>query len=634
MTGYIKSIFIVMIGLVTMELSLAQESIPEQIKQYLHLVHQEGFGNCSLDVEGAIARQGVRTLNPMLKEFYADPPVLPVFLESFSDKMLDMRASNIEKAQYAFRLMGAPAGGVGPPLAGTRSGVQPCRSEKELAGWLDVLVEKKVVLENIKENIAWERTAFRVRNLVIYLIRAMESTDHLFREYISTVVPGSDKIFIDEKETMDWLLKPILQKELSECSSVNAYEHADLRKLSYASRKLMEHINTALQMIRECRDDDISEGFSFKSKYGMVALLGTGNDTLSGPYALIIDLGGDDVYRGGIACSGAIPGRSGILIDKGGNDTYLSANDMSVCQATMGAAILVDMAGNDSYESTMSGLSSSFFGFSYLYDCDGDDRYLSKSFYSLGSAICGIAILDDLNGNDRYSSGSYSQGYAGPGGVGILVDAGGDDQYGSPKNEIISFVQGASKGRWAEATDGHSLSGGCGFLIDGGGDDHYHAASFAQGAAYYFGAGFLVDIGGDDAYSATSHSQAYGVHYSLSCLIELNGNDLYNTQSDTSQVTQLIASGRDHSAGILLEIEGNDEYCFGNRSVGISDMEGVGIFLDMEGSDLFRHRRNEIYSGSGSMGKTFKSGRMMKRFSISTMRTKPVSIYMDVEPNE
>jgi len=634
MTGYIKSIFIVMIGLVTMELSLAQESIPEKIEQYLHLVHQKGIGNCSLDVEGAIAQQGVRMFNPVLKEFYADPTVLPVFLESFSNKMLDMHATNVEKAQYAFRLMGAPAGGIGPPLAGTRSAVQRCYTEEELSGWVNALVEEKVILENIKENIAWERTAFRVRNLVIYLIRAMESTDLLFKEFSKSVLSGSEEISMNDRETMDWLLKPILQKELSECSSINAYEQADLRKLSYASRALMEYINTALQMIHECKDHDIAESFSFTSKYGQIALLGKGSDSLGGPYALIIDLGGDDVYSGGIASSSNIPGRSGILIDKEGCDTYLSGDDMSVCQASLGAAILIDMAGNDSYQVTMPGLSSSTFGFSYLKDCGGDDRYLANSPHSLGSAISGIAILEDLNGNDFYSSGSYSQGYAGPNGVAVLVDADGDDQFGSSDNEIISFVQGASKGRWAEATDGHSLGGGCGFLIDGGGDDHYHAASFAQGAGYFMGAGFFFEREGNDSYNTSSHSQAYAVHYSLACLVELNGNDRYNTESDTLKITQLIASGRDHSAGILIEFEGDDEYCFGNRSVGISDMEGVGIFLEMKGSDAFHHFRNELYPGSGSMGKTFKSGRMMQRFSISTLRTKPESIFIDVKPNE
>lgn len=631
MNGFVKYITVILTCLISIEPGISQDGIPADIEQYLQFAHLEGLSTCSLDVEGAIAQQGVRNFNPMLKAFYADPSMLPVFLEGFSEKMLDMHASIVEKSQYAFRLMGAPAGGIGPPLAGTGKGIQPCRTEEELTAVVKTLVEEDVILEPLAENSAWESAAFSVRNLVIYLIRAMEDTEPLFLEYRKSILFDSERVSMDDKEAMELLIQPLLEKELSDCSAIYAYEHADMRKLSYASRKLMEHLNASMMMISKCRDDDIPRGFFFSSKYGNIAMLGVEDDTIRGAFALLIDLGGDDVYMGGIASSSDIPGSIGILIDRQGNDTYRSDHDMSVCQAGLGAAVLIDMAGNDTYEVKMSGLSSSIFGFSYLYDTDGDDQYLARNAYSLGSAICGIAILDDLNGNDLYLSGSYSQGFAGPGGVGILMDSYGDDEFGSPDNEGISFVQGASKGRWAEATDGHSLSGGYGFLVDGGGNDQYHASSFAQGAGYYFGAGFVFDKNGNDAFNTLSHSQAYGVHYSLGCLVEVNGNDLYNLQSDTSRLTQLIASGRDHSAGVFLEIEGEDEYCFGNRSVGISDMEGVGVFIDLNGSDVFHHFRNNIYPGSSSMGKTFKSSGMMQRFSISPLRTIPFSIFMDVE---
>lgn len=138
------------------------------------------------------------------------------------------------------------------------------------------------------------------------------------------------------------------------------------------------------------------------------------------------------------------------------------------------------------------------------------------------------------------------------------------------KKEITaSFIQGASRGRWAEATDGQNLAGGFGIFIDAEGTDEYFAGSFSQGAGYYFGTGLFNDISGDDKYNAVSHSQGYAAHFALGNFCDFSGYDTYNSSSDKTKISQIMGCGRDNSCGLFSDLKGIDNYTFGNRSVGI-----------------------------------------------------------------
>jgi len=116
---------------------------------------------------------------------------------------------------------------------------------------------------------------------------------------------------------------------------------------------------------------------------------------------------------------------------------------------------------------------------------------------------------------------------------------------------------------------------------------------------------------GDDKYNALSHSQGYAVHYSLAGFIENKGDDDYNTKSTTDKLTQIIGGGRDLSAGIFMEMEGNDNYFFGNQSVGIADISGVGLMADFNGNDTYTWHKNQLNSGSPSLGHSIALGENM-----------------------
>ena len=118
------------------------------------------------------------------------------------------------------------------------------------------------------------------------------------------------------------------------------------------------------------------------------------------------------------------------------------------------------------------------------------------------------------------------------------------------------------------------------------------------------GAGIVMDAGGDDRYDAVSHSQGYAAHFALAAFFDKTGNDLYNSGVDSLKITQIMGGGRDLSFGCLIEGSGDDRYYFGNRSAGIGDLEGIGIFWDRSGRDGFTWHRNQLNKDSPSMGKT------------------------------
>lgn len=208
-------------------------------------------------------------------------------------------------------------------------------------------------------------------------------------------------------------------------------------------------------------------------------------------------------------------------------------------------------------------------------------------------------------------------------GCGLLLDLKGDDFYsGSPENSDFSnpasFIQGASRGRWAEATDGQSLAGSFGILIDAEGPDNYFAGSFSQGAGYYFGFGIFNDFLGNDYFNAISHSQGYAAYFALGNFCDYSGDDHYNEKSDQLKITQILGGGRDNSCGLFSDLNGNDTYFFGNRSLGIGDMRGTGCFFDPDGTNQFTWIMNSANKNSESLGKSMDANNPANGFRLFT----------------
>ena len=541
----------------------------------------------SLSKDAMLVNTGARNLLPAFTLLYDDLLQIPEAGISLCSSLVEASLKPEALLYHSFRMLGAPAGGKGPPLAGTGIEQRPL----EFA-----------FCDGGEEN--WELLPGEFKKGLREALQGWMVAELVLKEFLAAV--GNER-------QMESLMEPWRDRELDNFESIDLIEKADLRKLSFASR-LMASSLTSLTSLAGLMPGGAPDEFDqciLETKIGRVGIFGTKRDTLKSGYALLIDLGGDDLYQGHIAS----PQRGGssiaIVIDFAGNDTY-EAGDGYLVNGCLGIGMLFDLAGNDCYYTESQGLASSCYGTSMLYDRMGDDLYRSSSDFSQGAAHVGSALLIDLDGDDEYSSSGSSQGYGGTLGLGLLMDLAGNDIYNEGQSSS-SFVQGAGRGRWAEASDGHSLGGGLGIFIEAGGADQYYAQSFSQGASYFTGMGLFFDLGGDDQYTARSHSQAYAAHFGLAGFFELKGDDRYNAGADFNKITQLLGSGRDLSAGWFIEADGDDTYHLGNRSCGIGDFNGVGILWDRKGNDTYIWHQNSINAGSPSLGQVFTVPEGMSR---------------------
>lgn len=288
---------------------------------------------------------------------------------------------------------------------------------------------------------------------------------------------------------------------------------------------------------------------------------------------IVIGSRGDDVHELAPATDGAIS----VVIDLGGNDTYRGSN-----VALRSFSAIVDFAGDDRYELSGPGLGAAIAGASLLLDFAGNDRYRAPHL-AQGAAAFGIGALIDLGGDDQYDVGAWGQGFGLAGGLGLLWDAGGNDRYVA-RGPADAFDRGGGlSGAQGVAMGPRSLlAGGIGILRDDAGDDAYVAEMFAQGTGYYYGLGLLWDRAGDDRYEAIRYAQGSGVHEAVGVLRDDGGNDRYRLSVGVGQ-----GMGVDLSVGVLADAAGDDEYTAGSFSQGSATANGVGVLDDAGGADRF-----------------------------------------------
>ena len=288
---------------------------------------------------------------------------------------------------------------------------------------------------------------------------------------------------------------------------------------------------------------------------------------------IVIGSRGDDVHELVPATNGAIS----VVIDLGGNDTYRGSD-----VAVRGFSAIIDFAGDDRYELSGPGLGAAVAGASLVLDFAGNDIYRAPHI-SQGMAAFGIGALIDLGGDDRYDLDAWGQGFGLAGGLGLLWDAAGNDHYsargpadGYDRGGGLSGAQGAAMGPRT------FLAGGIGILRDDAGDDVYVAEMFAQGTGYYYGLGVLWDRGGDDRYDAVRYAQGNGVHEAVGVLRDEGGNDRYALKVGVGQ-----GMGLDLALGVLVDRMGDDVYNGAVLAQGTATANGIGVLEDGGGVDRF-----------------------------------------------
>jgi hypothetical protein len=348
-------------------------------------------------------------------------------------------------------------------------------------------------------------------------------------------------------------------------------------------------LQAAAQKIPVLHEDILLD---FPSPIGQIIVAGTGINYHTTDAALLVDLGGNDIYSNN--AGGHIDSMCcvSLLIDMSGNDVYENTKPGTAGSAILGIGMLIDYDGYDVYRTGPVSQGAAIGGIGLLYDEGGNDFYHADAFCQ-GAAAFGIGMSVDLAGDDTYISRSTGQGFGTTLGLGLLVNVTGNDTYVAGANPVPDgrgdtsaavFTQGAAAGFYpASISSAVSYYGGIGFLVDGRGDDQYLGGNFSQGAARFGAMGLLLDSDGNDYYHAADFSQGAATDWSSAALIDLKGSDIY-VSADTSQ-----AAAVNHSTGILLDYDGDDEYTVaGAHGQGHARKPfSLGLFLDYKGFDQY-----------------------------------------------
>jgi hypothetical protein len=322
-----------------------------------------------------------------------------------------------------------------------------------------------------------------------------------------------------------------------------------------------------------------------------------------GDFSLIIDLGGNDHYKGSIASGiGVLSLPFSVVIDQKGNDFYDSSDRLfSIGTGIFGAGFLIDLSGHDIYKGSHYSVGAGLLGVGLVMDYEGDDNYFSGNF-SQGAGNFGLGVLIDNKGNDTYRAYEYCQAFSSTWGYGLLMDLDGNDLYYAGGQYLHtpllpedhrSLAQGFSIGFRPIA------GGGIGLLYDKSGQDCYYVGAFGQGCSYWYSLGMLYDQEGNDFYNATQYAQGAGIHLAVGILVDKNGDDHYFSRFGPAQ-----GEGHDLSVGILIDKEGNDSYITsGGQGVGLTN--SFGLFLDSEGDDLYATREKDIGQGTANWARGF-----------------------------
>jgi hypothetical protein len=361
---------------------------------------------------------------------------------------------------------------------------------------------------------------------------------------------------------------------------------------------------------------------------GKIIVAGSGPNVFNEDAALILDLGGDDLYLNN--AGGTRPGIPlALVIDWEGNDRYLSRENFSQGTGLLGGGFLIDMGGDDTFVSMEGSQGGGFWGMGVLYHGVGRSTYTARS-YCQGVGQMGVGLLIDRKGDDLYHCSFSGQGLGLFGGAGILIDEGGNDFYQlgglkpdfrDPLKATVSKGQGFGYGIRAEKGI-QGVPGGMGILMDGEGNDTYVADYFAQGASYYYGLGILDDRDGNDRYVSGRYAQGAGIHSSVGVLMDRRGSDFYYASFGVAQ-----GMGHDFGVGYLEDERGMDQYWGGMLVQGAATNGSLGIFIDLEGND----QRAYLTNGQGYSEGASSLGIMMTKEGDSPGEAKEVTIKLGVK---
>ena len=364
-----------------------------------------------------------------------------------------------------------------------------------------------------------------------------------------------------------------------------------------------------------------------QTPYGLLLIGGRGANTydLEKGAALIIDLGGNDTYRGAIGASSGSDLGNSLVVDLSGNDIY-QPSPLGLATGRAGVGIVIDHGGNDTYRLAPGSGGVGFAGLGLLYDGEGQDVYEGSRF-TQGAAFGGFGLLVDRAGDDRYTSFGYALGFGAPLGVGAVIDVAGDDSYecgghypsaynaadmpaAQPHDarfQYDCFGLGTGAGLRVFTTNpaqrALSLAGGWGLLVDLDGRDRYRSANFSQGHGFFFGLGVKLDLNGDDDHQASRYGHGTAAHFGAGLIIDYHGKDRYGSKGP------FYNGGAAWDGSVALAIDGGPMSDFydlpASTGLGMGDLGGWGLFIEEGGADQYAVSRGLGHAADASIGAFF-----------------------------
>ncbi len=488
---------------------------------------------------------------------------------------------------------------------------------------VDDLLEKPLNSKAVVEDIAkryWDQKNGFASLLDLYGYKTKIKTKDFEKNLVDchqelaivySVMPESLLYVFEELTRFDPGLTASVEEEKAEekrYDSLCAYLNTHSNEINYEHLfNIFMRIYSALQDYPEwlagvsrqrfTREDLGSVLFYQEMDFGTVVIGDTGTNFYNDSFALIIDLGGNDVYK--------CPFRSKsfqIIIDISGDDRY-EGTDYAVGAGVCGISVVLDESGNDQYQAGCYSLGCGVYGCGLLIDKEGNDRYYGDTF-TQGAGGFGIGVLHDDGGNDVYEAALYAQGFASTYGVGVLAERDGNDMFIiQPKyideirylDHYLSLSQGFTIGFRPD------LSAGIGLILERGGNDYYLSDIFGQGSAYWYGIGAILEEQGNDSYVSYQYAQGSGVHIAIGLLIDHLGDDNYVAKG----VSQ--GCGHDLAYGLLHDIMGDDSYVAFDLSQGAGNANGVGFLIDENGDDSYSVKRDHNTHGYGDFRREYGS---------------------------
>ena len=364
-----------------------------------------------------------------------------------------------------------------------------------------------------------------------------------------------------------------------------------------------------------------------QTSYGLLVIGGHGPNTydLDKGAALIIDLGGNDTYRGLIGASPNSDLGNSVVVDLSGNDLY-QPSALGLATGRAGIGIVIDHRGDDTYRLAPGSGGVGFAGLGILYDGEGQDVYEGSRF-TQGAAFGGFGLLVDRAGDDRYTSFGYALGFGGPLGMGAVIDVSGNDSYecggkypsaynetdapnarpNDPVFQYDCFGLGTGAGlrlfSKLPVQRAQSLAGGWGLLIDLAGRDRYRSSNFSQGHGYFFGLGVKLDLAGDDDHQAARYGLGTAAHFGVGLSIDYQGKDRYGSKGP------FYNGGTAWDGSVALAVDGgpdSDLYDLpASTGLGMADLGGWGLFIEEGGADQYFVGRGLGQGADTSIGAFF-----------------------------